>query len=214
MKQEIGLGFSWLQGDPDSPLRVWVRRERRQPARIDACFVLDGQGLASQKIGHERLGCLRIAEAPTGRWLVQRQAEPALARRGDGRSTVQRRRDPPGKRVGAVMAAKQRNYRAAALRHGDHRRFLALVGQERRQRADEHASRAKSDDRPSGGEQRSKMGGRIGERHRAAGDAWREAVQLSIDGVGDALACGKRGRSENDHGRTSHPTPRTRTMEK
>lgn len=214
MKQKIGFDPNIPLSDAYAPLRVGFRRERRKPAGIDGRLVFDGHSLARQEISHECLGRLGIAKSPAPRRFVQRQAEPRIARRGDGSHAAQHCRDPLGECIGAAMAAQQGHGHAAVLGHGDHRRFPALVGQKRRQGADEHARRADSDHGPAGGEEQPKMGDRVGERNRAAGNPRREAMQLAINGCRDALACIERRRSQYDHCRTHHPAARTRIMEK
>ena len=59
-----------------------------------------------------------------------------------------------GKRIGAAMAAQQRHDRRAILGNGDDRRLGALVGDERRHRADQYPGGAQADDRRAGGEER------------------------------------------------------------
>ena len=51
------------------------------------------------------------------------------------------------------MAAEQRHDARAVLRQREDRRLVALVGEERREDADQDAGGADADDRPAGGEE-------------------------------------------------------------
>ncbi|MFO1056779.1 MAG: hypothetical protein U1E53_07395 [Dongiaceae bacterium] len=115
------------------------------------------------------------------------------------------------------MAAEQRHRGAAVLGDGDHRRLAPLVGQQRRQRADQDAGGAQPDDRLAGGEQRAQMRRDLVEAHRGVGDPRRVAVQHGPGhGLQDALGGRPAALAEQQDGGHRQASPRrcSSTIEK
>ena len=84
-------------------------------------------GLAGEQCGGDRLDPLRIGDAPAGRRLVERQAEPQIAGRGDRGDPAGYGGDGAGDRVGAVMPADQRHRDRAVLGYRDDRRLRCFA---------------------------------------------------------------------------------------
>jgi hypothetical protein len=74
------------------------------------------------------------------------------------------------------MAAEQRDHGGAVLGEHDDRRFLVLVGEQRRDGAHDDARGHDRDDRLAAREQRAELGARVVEGGVARGDAAREPV--------------------------------------
>ncbi len=115
------------------------------------------------------------------------------------------------------MAAEQRHGDAAILRHRHHRRLGPLVGEERRQRADQDAGGAQAHDRLAFGEQPAQMRADIVEPDRGLRHARREAVQ-PCPGQRLQQPLGRRppARAEHEDRRHCQASPRrcTSTIEK
>ena len=88
---------------------------------------------AGEERGGDGLRRFGVGDAPAGRRLVEREAEPHIAGGGDGGDAAGDRGDPAGEIVGAVMAAEQRHGHAAVFGKHDHGRLAALVVKQRRQ---------------------------------------------------------------------------------
>ena len=100
-----------------------------------------------------------LASVQPGRRRVERDAETTVAGGGDRGVAAERRGEFSGEIVGAAMAAEQRDDLRAVLGEGEHRRLVALVGEQRGEDADEDAGGADADDRAAGGEECAEVGG-------------------------------------------------------
>jgi hypothetical protein len=121
----------------------------RKPGRM----ALKQDLAADQHRHHRRLGGRRIGQRPARRRIVEAAAELAVGRGGEHGDATQMIGDLAGKAVGAMMAAEQRDDLRAILRDGDHRRLAALVGERRREQADQDAGGADTDNGAAVGEE-------------------------------------------------------------
>ncbi len=113
--------------------------------------------IAGEQCRRHLFRALGIGDAPPRRRFVERKIEAQIAGGGDRRRAAGRLRDRDRDGVGAAMAAEQRHRDRAVFGHGDDRRLLAFVAQERRQRADEDTAGAQPDDRCACREQLAQM---------------------------------------------------------
>ena len=133
-----------------------TRAAARQPIGIAG---IDGQRdiLAGEQRGGHVFHALGIGDAPAFRRRIERDIEAQIPGRRDRWRAAGHCRDGAGQCVGAAMSAQERYDRRAIFRDGDDRWFLALIREQRRQRTDENAAGAQSDDRRAGGEQVAEM---------------------------------------------------------
>jgi len=96
--------------------------------------------------------------------------------------------DATGKIIGAVVAAEQWDDRGAILRDGDDGRFRVLVGEQRRQNADQCAGGHHRDDRPAGGKERRQMRFCLVESDIDMRGAGAGAVEFCTDRIGNPAA--------------------------
>ena len=140
-----------------------------------------------------------------------RRTSPAVVIGGDAAGG---RGDGAGEPVGAVMAAEQRHRDAAVLGDGDDRRLAALVGEQRRDGADQDAGGADADDRRAGGEQRAQVRDRVGERlrrrHRRARPGRAPACPAAA--AADAAPAPARPAAERDERRARRQSRRRRRL--
>ena len=150
--------------------------ERQRRSGEPRSLALDMDARAGQQLRHERLCIAGVGERPAEWWVVERNAEPHIARRGDGWINCEALRKCAGQFVRASVSAEQRHHGAAILGKRDHRRLGRLVRERQRQRADKDAGRAHPDDRGVGREQFPQMAADIVECRLGLGDAAAEAV--------------------------------------
>ncbi len=96
--------------------------------------------------------------------------------------------DGAGKIVGAMVTAEQRNDRGAILRDGDDGGLGMLVGEQRRQNADQRAGSHHRDDRPAGGEERRQMRLCLVESDVDMRGSGAGAVEFCADRIGNPAA--------------------------
>lgn len=125
-----------------------VRGAGAQPI-CGAKLVGERDRTAGEQGRRNRFRRLDIGDAPARRRLVERETEPQIARRRDRRDAAKRRGEMAGERVGAAMPAEQRDRDRSVLGHRDHRRLVALVGDQRGKKADQDAAGADADNRPA-----------------------------------------------------------------
>ncbi len=132
--------------------RVPLDRSHMQPIGAAALFD-ERHPLPGEERGGDRLYPLGVGDAPAGRHLVERDAEPQIAGGGDRGNATEILGQRAGERVGAAMPAQQRHRDRTVLGEGDDRRLHKLVVDQGREGADQDAAREEADNRPAGGEE-------------------------------------------------------------
>ena len=186
-RQALGRG----RDDPLGTPGPWHRRIR-QPRRS----AVQAYGLAGEQIGHHPFDVAARRQVPAPRRGVEGHAEAQIPRRRDGGRAPQHRGQPARQVVGAMVAAEQRHHRAAVFRHGDDGRLASLVGEHRRQGADQGAGGAHAHDRPSVLEQAAQMRAgvverAVGARHATGPSVHRRAAERRGEASGDIEAAGR-----------------------
>ena len=122
---------------------------------VGAAFQADGS--AGEQLGHDRFCIFRIGETPAAGRGVERNTKLGVPSRRDRRVPTESAGQKLGQFVGAAMTTEQRHDTLAVFRHGDHRRFACLVGQDRCKGPDQNAAGAEADDRMTGLKQQADM---------------------------------------------------------
>ena len=115
------------------------------------------RGPAEQR-RHRGLCRLGIGEHIAGRWFIEADGKARVGRRGEGGAAAEPLRDLAGQPVGAVMPPQERHDLGAILGDRQYWRLTVLVGEVRREQADEDAGGADADDRGAGQEQARQQG--------------------------------------------------------
>ena len=143
MENDVGVATDAIGDQHRWSIATRQRIEPRRVARLDPQI----DGTASEEVRRHRLHVAH--HGPPRRRGVQRHAQSYIRTGGDRRRHAEHLADLARHGVGpAGMPPDQRHHRAAILGNRDDRRFGALVVQQRRQRPDQDAGRAKSDDTP------------------------------------------------------------------
>ncbi|MNN29445.1 hypothetical protein D3C81_1430460 [compost metagenome] len=126
-------------------LRLRIFRQLRliQPRRR----AFDAHAVTGQQVGDKTLAQFQIAQGITARRVEQARAETQLAAGGDRGCDLQPGSDVARHDIHPAEATQQRHHGAAVFGHGEYRRLGALFQQQRRQRTDDDAGRAQSNDR-------------------------------------------------------------------
>jgi hypothetical protein len=175
---------------------------RADPAAVDlGRFDCEIDSIAGQQRSRDRFRGFRVRRPPSCWRVVEGEAEADVAGGGDGGDAAGDRGDPARQVIGAVMAAEQRHGDAAVFGDGDDRRLGALVGEQRRQAADDDAAGADGDDGLAGSEETAQVLADVVEADGGIRDPGREAVQRGVrQGRHEALRQGKAAWSEDNDG--------------
>ena len=125
----------------------YARRLRPVQLVQPGSVAFDAQRVAAQQVGDEAFALFDVRQRVALRRIEQAGAESQLAAGGDGWRHLQCGGDFAGDAIHPAEPAEQRHHGAAVFGDGQHRRFGALLLEQRGKGTDDDAGSAQGDDR-------------------------------------------------------------------